>query len=56
MTLFVWRCWLRALWYALTLGNVSGHEIHDEEENVPALVTTGRCADCGKWSVVWRRA
>lgn len=56
MRLFGWLCLLRGWWNTLTLGvSCSGHEMHNEEEDVPALVTTGRCADCGSRSVVWKR-
>ena len=65
MPLFRWRCWLRAVWYVLTNppalagpfagAFTSGHLYQNEEEDVLALVTTGRCVDCGKPSVTWKR-
>lgn len=65
MTIFRWRCWLRAVWYAITNppamsgpfagAFVSGHFYQNEEEDVPALVTTGHCIDCKQLSVTWKR-
>jgi hypothetical protein len=50
-------CWLRTAWYSgFSTPEVSGCDYDmNEEEDVPALVTTARCKCCGEYSVTWKR-
>lgn len=64
--LFRWRCWMRAVWYAITNPPAlrgpfagafdSGHDFAQTDEwDIPARVDVLRCADCNATSVGWRR-
>jgi len=67
MILFLWRCWLQAVWYAITNpptlsgpfagAFISGHSwVATEDMAVPAYVDVLRCEDCGAINVGWRRS
>lgn len=53
-------CLLKTIVRSLQIGwpmnfPMSGHDFANEEEDVPALVTTSRCENCDRYEVNWRK-
>lgn len=53
-------CWLKTIYrtirYTWLQGiPMMGHDYVNEEEDVPALVTTTKCKVCGHHEVLWER-
>ncbi len=49
-------CWVRSIYRMIRhMLPFDGHDWVNDEEDVPALVTTGHCGTCGASDVVWKR-
>lgn len=52
-------CYLKSIWRSIQVGwpfnyPCSGHSYVNEEEDIPALVTTSKCEMCGKYDISWK--
>lgn len=49
-------CWIKMIFNSLKLFRLcSGHSYKEEERNIKALVTIGKCICCEKYSIGWER-
>ena len=56
MSINRWICVIVGLWRSLRhFAHVSGCDYVEQENDVPALVSTSRCEICGTWAVDWKR-